>query len=149
MIVSLIITLFTPKIMERLGRKKTCFLGIFFTNSTNISFLIFAHIVNGFGYVGAPCGSSMIIDSIDYGDLELGGRPDGTAFAMQILAQKVATAVGAAFGVFIIGVFGYVAGQEITSEVACGINIAVNLVPAIIFVLACSSIFSINYLKIK
>jgi GPH family glycoside/pentoside/hexuronide:cation symporter len=146
MIVGTIIMPFSPKVMEKLGKKKTCILAmifqalgmlmIFFGDPTNIPFLFVSHIVYGLGYISGPCGSSMIIDSIEYGDYKLGGRADGTAFAMSALAEKIASAVGASLGIFLIGLFGYAAGQEITPEIARGINISVNLVPAICFLVA-------------
>lgn len=146
MIVGTIIMPFSPKIMAKLGKKNTCILAmvlqsvgmlmIFFGDPTNIPLLFISHIVYGLGYISGPCGSSMIVDSIDYGDLKFGGRADGTSFAMMNLAMKVASAVGGSLGIFMIGIFGYVAGQNITPEIARGINISVNLVPAICFLAA-------------
>lgn len=145
-IVGMFVMPLAPKIMEKLGKKNTCILAmmiqtiamlmIFFGNVANIPFLIFSHVVYGFGYIAGPCGSSMTIDSIEYGDLELGGRPDGTAFAVQVLATKIATAIGQSLGIFLIGVFGYVAGRAVTPSVAQGINITTNLFPAICFALS-------------
>lgn len=146
MIVGTIVMPFTPAIIRKLGKKNTAILAmglqtlamlmIFFGNPTNIPFLIFSHVVYGLGYIAGPCGSGMTIDSVDYGELKYGGRPDGTAFAVQVLGQKIASAVGASAGIFIIGIFGYVAGQPVTPEIARGINISVNLVPAACFLVS-------------
>lgn len=146
MIVGTIIMPFTPAIIRKLGKKNTAILAmglqtlamlmIFFGDPTNIPFLIFSHVVYGLGYIAGPCGSGMTIDSVDYGELKYGGRPDGTAFAVQVLGQKIASAVGASLGIFIIGLFGFVAGQPVTPEIARGINISVNLVPAACFLLS-------------
>jgi len=144
-IVGTIVMPFTPAIIRKLGKKNTCIVSmilqtiamlmIFFGDITNIPFLIISHIVYGLGYISGPCGSGMTVDSIDYGEWKYGGRPDGTAFAMQVLGTKIASAVGASLGIFIIGLFGFVAGQPVTPEIARGINISVNLVPAACFVL--------------
>jgi sugar (Glycoside-Pentoside-Hexuronide) transporter len=146
MIVGTIIMPFAPAVMRKLGKKNTCILAmifqtvamlmIFFGEPTNITFLIISHIVYGLGYISGPCGSGMTVDSVDYGEWKYGGRPDGTAFAVQVLGQKIASAVGASLGIFIIGLFGFVAGQPVTPEIARGINISVNLVPAVGFALA-------------
>ncbi len=146
MIVGTIVMPFAPAVIRKLGKKNTAILAmtlqtiamlmIFFGDPTNIPFLIFSHVVYGLGYIAGPCGSGMTIDSIDYGELKFGGRPDGTAFAVQVLGQKIASAVGASAGIFIIGLFGYVAGQPVTPEIARGINISVNLVPAACFLLS-------------
>lgn len=145
-IVGTIVMPFSPAIIRKLGKKNTSILAmllqslamlmIFFGNPTNIPFLIISHIVYGLGYIAGPCGSGMTVDSVDYGEWKYGGRPDGTAFAVQVLGTKIASAVGASLGIFIIGLFGFVAGQPITPEIARGINISVNLVPAACFLLS-------------
>ncbi|OOM74075.1 glucuronide carrier protein [Clostridium puniceum] len=146
MIVGTIVMPFTPAIIRKIGKKNTAILAmalqtiamvmIFFGDPTNIPFLIISHIVYGLGYIAGPCGSGMTVDSIDYGEWKYGGRADGTAFAVQVLGQKIASAVGASLGIFIIGLFGFVAGQPVTPEIAKGINISVNLVPAACFLLS-------------
>lgn len=146
MIVGTIVMPFAPGVIRKIGKKNTCILAmilqtlamlmIFFGDPTNIPFLIISHVVYGLGYISGPCGSGMTVDSIDYGEWKYGGRPDGTAFAVQVLGQKIASAVGASLGIFIIGLFGFVAGQPITPEIARGINISVNLVPAACFLLS-------------
>jgi sugar (Glycoside-Pentoside-Hexuronide) transporter len=145
-IVGTIIMPFSPAVIRKLGKKNTALLAmslqtlamlmIFFGDPTNIPFLIASHVVYGLGYISGPCGSGMTVDSIDFGEWKDGGRPDGTAFAVQVLGTKVASAVGGSLGIFIIGLFGFVAGQPVTPEIARGINISVNLVPAACFILA-------------
>lgn len=146
MIVGTIIMPLAPKVIEKIGKKNTCILAmvlqtlgmimIFLGDPTNIPYLFISHIVYGLGYIAGPCGSGMIVDSVDFNDLKFGGRPDGTAFALQGLAGKVAGAIGSALGIYMIGLFGYVAGQPVTPEVARGINISVNLVPMVCFIMA-------------
>lgn len=146
MIVGTIIMPFAPKFMEKVGKKNTCILAMviqaigmammFFGPYTNIPYLFLCHVIYGLGYVAGPCGSAMIIDSIDDYDLKNSVRSDGTAFAMNGLGTKVASAIGSALGIAVIGWFGYQAGQDITASTQRGINIASNLIPMICFLLS-------------
>lgn len=88
------------------------------------------------GYIGGPCGSAMLADAVADIHEKKGVRPDGTAYAVNGLANKVGQAIGSALGIAIIGWFGYVAGQDITPHVTQGIQIGVNLMPAIIYAVA-------------
>jgi sugar (glycoside-pentoside-hexuronide) transporter len=146
MIVGTIVMPFAPKIMERIGKKNTCIVAMiiqaigmammFFGPYHNIPYLFVCHIIYGFGYIAGPCGSAMIIDSIDEYDIKHNVRSDGTAFAMNGLATKIASAIGSALGIAIIGWFGYAAGQDPTAEVQYGINIASNLIPMFFFLIS-------------
>jgi Na+/melibiose symporter-like transporter len=78
----------------------------------------------------------MVADSVDYLELKSGVRTDGTAYATYGLATKIGNAIGAAAGVLILGAFGYVANAQQTPEAMRGINITVNLIPAILFLVA-------------
>ncbi|NNJ31897.1 MFS transporter [Lacrimispora defluvii] len=146
MIVGTIIMPISPKVMEKIGKRNTCILAMllqsvsmalmFFGPYKNIPYLFLCHIIYGLGYVAGPCGSAMIIDSIDEYDIRNQVRSDGTAFAMNGLGTKVASAIGSALGIAIIGWFGYAAGQDPTPGVQNGINIAANLVPMLFFLLS-------------
>lgn len=143
MIVGTIVMPFAPKFMEKFGKKNTSIIAMvlqafgmammFFGPYTNIPYLFACHIVYGLGYIAGPCGSSMIIDSIDEYDIKHNVRSDGTAFAMNGLGTKVASAIGSALGIAIIGWFGYSAGTEPTEHVQLGINVAANLIPMVLF----------------
>lgn len=146
MFVGAIIMPFCPKVIEKIGRKKTLYIALglqvigclmmFFGPYDNIPYLILAHVVYGGGYIGGPCGSAMLADAIADIHEKKGVRPDGTAYAVNGLGNKVGQAIGSALGIAIIGWFGYVAGQDITPQVTQGIQIGVNLFPAIVYLLA-------------
>lgn len=146
MIVGTILMPFAPKAMEKFGKKNVSIFAMiiqavgmammFFGPYTNIPYLFVCHIIYGLGYISGPCGSAMIVDAIDDYDLKHNVRSDGTAFAMQGLATKIASAIGSALGIAIIGWFGYVAGQDLTSTAQTGINIASNLIPMICYIVA-------------
>ncbi|MCR5777605.1 MAG: glycoside-pentoside-hexuronide (GPH):cation symporter [Lachnospiraceae bacterium] len=145
MLVGAVIMPFSPKIIEKFGKKKVVYFSLIvqaagllmmaFGPKTNIPFIFVCHIVYGLGYVAGPCGSIMLCDSLDEMDLKTGVRTDGTAFSLNGLGSKIGTALGSALGVAVIGWFGYQAGGEITATVSTGINVAVNIIPAVIFLL--------------
>lgn len=146
MIVGTIIMPFAPKFIEKFGKKTTCYIAMliqalgmammFFGPYTNIPYLFVCHIIYGLGYIAGPCGSAMIVDSIDEYDIRNNVRSDGTAFAMNGLGTKIASAVGSALGIAIIGWFGYVAGKDVSAHAQFGINVASNLVPMFCFLLS-------------
>ena len=78
----------------------------------------------------------MLVDVVTDIHDRTGARPDGILFSMNSLAGKIGQAIGSALGIAIIGWFGYVARKDITYEVRNGIQIGVNLMPAIVYVLA-------------
>ena len=83
-----------------------------------------------------PVTLSMMSDSVDYMDLKSGVRTDGTAYATYGLATKIGNALGGSVGVILLASFGYVANQQQTVAAMKGINLVVNLIPAILYILA-------------
>lgn len=146
MFVGALIIPFCPKVIDKIGRKKTLYIALtvqalgclmmFFGPYTNVPYMILCHIVYGAGYIGGPCGSSMVADAVADINKRKGIRPDGTAFAVLGLGNKIGQAIGSALCIAVIGWFGYVAGQDITAHVANGIQVAVNIIPAVAFALA-------------
>lgn len=128
-------------VIKRLGKKNTLMLGmilqgaglliVYFTPFTNLPMIIIGHIIFGMGGLGSPVMLSMVADSVDYQELKTGVRTDGTAFATYGLASKAGNAIGGAVGVLLLQAFGYVANQQQTPQALGGINIVVNLLPAI------------------
>jgi sugar (glycoside-pentoside-hexuronide) transporter len=159
MFISLLILPITPKIISRYGYVKTTVaamtlqaisgLLMFFGPIQSIPFVLFALTFFGLGGVGGPCGSAMIIDSVNDYDAKHGKRNDGIAFATNGLGVKIGTALGGAAGVAIIGVFGYIGGAEVTEHVKNGINIATNLIPPIFFMLSLIPMFFYNITEEK
>ncbi len=145
MLVGAVVMPFSPKAIEKFGKKPILYFSLIiqaaalfimaFGPKTNIPFLLVCHVLYGMGYIAGPCGSIMLCESLDEMDLKTGVRTDGTAFSLNGLGSKIGSAVGSALGVAVIGWFGYQAGGEITSTVSLGINVAVNIVPGIIFLL--------------
>ena len=137
---------FVPMIAKRIGKRNLLMfsmiiqgiglLVIYFAPFDNITMVLVGCWIFGLFNVGMPMTLSMVADSVDWMELKSGVRTDGTAYATYGLATKIGNAVGAAAGVMLLAAFGYVAGGEQTPEALKGINIVVNLIPAILFFLA-------------
>ena len=146
MIVGTLIMPFTPKIIEKFGKKNTAILSmviqgsaliiLFFGPYENIVFDFVVLVYYGLGYIAGPCGSGMMVDAIDDFDDKYGYRNDGMAFSFQGTAIKIATAIANSLFLVVMGAFGYQGGVDITPHVQQGINIAANLLPGIVFFLA-------------
>lgn len=143
MIVGSLIMPFTPKVIDKLGKKNTAILSMviqgaaliimFFGPTQSIPFNFFCMILYGLGYIAGPCGAGMMVDAIDDFDDKYGYRNDGMAFSLQGTAIKIATAIANSAFLLVMGAFGYVGGGEITAHVQTGINLAANLLPGIVF----------------
>ncbi len=140
---------FVPVLAKRMGKRNLLMgsmiiqgiglLVIFFAPFDNIPMVIIGCCIFGLFNVGFPMTLSMVSDSVDYMELKTGVRTDGTAYATYGLATKFGNAVGAAAGVLLLSAFGYVANQQQTAAAMNGINIVVNLIPAILFFLAAAA----------
>lgn len=102
----------------------------------NMTMVLTGCCIFGLFNVGFPMSLSMVADSVDYMELKTGIRTDGTAYATYGLATKVGNALGGSIGILLLSAFGYVANSEQTANALRGINIVVNLIPAILFVLS-------------
>ena len=119
-------------------RRLVCW-SIDFAPLDNITMVLAGCRIFGLFNVGFPMTLSMVADSVDYMELKTGIRTDGTAYATYGLATKVGNAIGGSIGVLLLAAFGYVANAEQTVEVMNGINIVVNLIPAILFILGAAA----------
>ena len=110
----------------------------------NMTMVMVGNVIFGLFNIGMPMTLSMVADSVDYMELKTGVRTDGTAYATYGLATKLGNALGGALGVLIMAAFGYVANAQQTPEALRGINITVNLIPAILFLVAAALCFLWN-----
>lgn len=143
MIVGTLIMPFTPKIIDRFGKRNVGILSMIIQGGAlivlfvgpyeNIVFDFVILIVYGLGYVAGPCGAGMMVDAIDDFDDKYGYRNDGMAFSFQGCAIKVATAIANSLFLLVMGAFGYAGGVEMTPHIQKGINLAANLLPGIVF----------------
>lgn len=145
MIVGTIIMPVTPKIIEKIGNRKTAILSMIIQGGSmialfagpyeNIVFDFVILVIYGLGYIAGPCGSCMMVDAIDDFDDKYGVRNDGMAFSFQGMAAKIATAIANSVFLLVMGAFGYAGGVDMTPHIQQGINIAANLLPGIVFFL--------------
>ena len=143
MIVGTIIMPFTPKIIDKLGKKKTAIISMVIQGGAlillfagpykNIAFDFIVLIIYGLGYLAGPCGAGMMVDAIDDFDDKYGYRNDGMAFSFQGCAIKIATAIANSIFLLVMGAYGYYGGVEMTGHIQMGINIAANLLPGLVF----------------
>ena len=109
---------------------------VYLSDFSNMTQVLIGHAVYGIFNCGFPLSLSMVADSVDYQELKSGVRTDGTAYATYGLATKIGNAVGSSLGFLLITAFGYVANAEQSVSTQNGINLTVNLLPAILFFLA-------------
>ena len=135
------------RMAKRIGKKNTVVISmvvtavptliLYFVSPSNVPMVVLLTGLYGLGNFAAPVIMSMVPDSIDYAEDRTGVRSDGTAYAAVSLATKIASAVGAALGAVLLGAYGYVANaHEQTAAAANGINFTVNVVPAVLALLA-------------
>lgn len=139
-------SLLVPAVVKKIGKRNTLIIGyigqalsllvIYFLPYSNIPGIVIANGIFGFFNVAFPCSLGMIADSVDKYEYETGVRSDGIAYATYGLAQKLGTAVGSSGGILVMAAFGYVANAEQTEAAKAGINFTVNLLPAILFLVA-------------
>lgn len=156
-ICGIVSSLLVPVAIKKLGKKNTMIAGyvgqalslivLYFIPYSNISGIVIANGLFGFFNVAFPCSLSMIADSVDEYEYKTGVRSDGVAYATYGLAQKLGTAIGSSCGILIMAAFGYVANAQQTPEALHGINFTVNLLPAILFLIA--AVITLFFWKLK
>lgn len=100
--------------------------------SRGMTVLYVLQFLYGLAGFGGPIALSMVPDAVDYYEDKTGIRADGTSYAAVSLSTKIASAVGGAVTLYIMGFFGYDgAAESQTAQTLTGINIATNLMPAI------------------
>ena len=108
---------------------------VYFAPFTKMTQIMIGHWIYGIFNCGFPICLAMVADCVDYWESKTGVRQDGSYYATYGLSTKLGNAIGSAAGVLVISAFGYVAGKmEQTAEALSGINLTVNLIPAMLLV---------------
>lgn len=105
---------------------------LFFNQSPTITFVIAVSVIGGFSQGGGAISYGMMCDCIDYGDDRFGVRNEGIASSLMSFSVKLASAITGSVSIFLLTATGYVAGAQQSPSALTGINIIVNLVPAIL-----------------
>ena len=71
-------------------------------------------------------------DCIEYGYFRNGKRTPGASVGVMTMSVKLGLAIGGWLGLFLLGLFGYQQGVEVTEGMRESINFVVNAVPAIL-----------------
>lgn len=137
---------FVPYFAKKIGKRNVLMysmliqalglLVIYLSPFDNMAMVIIGCCIFGLFNVGFPMSLSMVADSVDYMELKTGIRTDATAYATYGLATKLGNALGGSIGILLLSAFGYVANAQQTASALKGINIVVNLIPAILFILS-------------
>ena len=105
---------------------------LFFAPAGNIPVLLICSGIYGITNSATSISYSMLCDSIEYGDYKFGVRDDALAFSFQSFGVKLAMAITGSVGVLLLSAVGYVAGAQQTASTMTGINVVVNIAPAIL-----------------
>lgn len=87
---------------------------------------------------------SMLADSADYGEWKTGRRTTGLIYSAITFGQKTGVAVGAAFMLYVIGAFGYIANQMQLPGALTGMRLCMTLIPAAICLVGTGILFYYN-----
>ena len=100
---------------------------------SNIPVLIILHACYGFFCFSFPIPMAMVPDAINYEEDRHGVRADGVSYATVSLSTKFGSAFGVSGALLIMAVFGYVANAQQTAAAMNGINLTVNLIFGIMY----------------
>lgn len=104
--------------------------------SNNTAFLIGISVVIGLTMSSGNICTGMLSDCIEYGDYKYGVREEGLTYSFMSFGVKLATAVTGSITAILLAAIGYVPNAEQTEAVKLGINVVVNVLPAIMVVLS-------------
>jgi GPH family glycoside/pentoside/hexuronide:cation symporter/probable glucitol transport protein GutA len=121
-----------------MGMNALSMIFLFLAPAGNVPILLICSAVYGITNSATSISYSMLCDSIEYGDYMFGVRDDALAFSFQSFGVKVAQAVTGSIGVLALAAVGYVANAQQTPQALTGINVIVNLAPAILTLLSLS-----------
>lgn len=146
--VSLIITPFMAKVIDKTGKKNLfqyCGIftivggvAIFFTPVGAIALALLFITIKGIG--ASLINVAMFgleADTVEYGEWKTGRRSEGTTYAIFSFTRKLTQSIGGALGAWLLALGGYVAGSPDQPESAIfALKAAIGLVPAVCAVLA-------------
>lgn len=147
--------LLTKNYVTKVGRKKmtaigyigsgSCLLAMFLIGQLsgyqNVMVLLVLNCLFGFFNFALPIPMAMIADAINYGEDKFGVRADGTSYSTFSISTKLGSAFGASLGLMYMGLTGYVANQQQTVSAMTGINVATNLMTAVLWLLSLIPLF--------
>lgn len=134
-------TLIIPFMTKIMGKKKYMiiltvamiigFVAIYLFGAQSKIILLAASFVCGLANSSGALSYGFVSDSIEYGVWKTGERQEGLAASFLSMAVKGATALCGVTGVLLLSAVGYVPNAAQTPEAMNGINMIVNIIPAI------------------
>ena len=111
-------------------------IAIYFVNYDNIAMVMVLTACTGLTRFGLPAATAMLADVIDYTEDRTGIRADGTAYSIYSFGTKLASAFVGTVGVLLLTKAGYAANAVQTPETMQGINLIVNVLPGVCWLIA-------------
>lgn len=105
---------------------------LFFNGHPTIAFVLGVSVIGGFSQGVGAISYGMMCDSIDYGDYKFGVRNEGISSSLMSFSVKLASAITGSLSIWLLAAAGYVAGEQQSASAMTGINVIVNLIPAIL-----------------
>lgn len=109
--------------------------------NVNMTLLLALSFMCGITNSAAAICPGMVSDAIEYGDWKLGKRQEGLAASFLSFGVKIATALVGSAGVLLLAAVGYVPGVEQTEAARNGINLVVNIIPAVVALISIVPLF--------
>ena len=142
--ISLILpVLFVPTLIKKFDIKNVmtasallCSFGcllIWIFGRTNTLVLVIATIILGAGNWISLCSGPLVAEIIDAIQIKHLIRIEGTVYSCISFTTKLGNTIGATVGILLLAAVGYTANEVQSESVKEGMNIIVNLVPAILF----------------
>lgn len=111
-------------------------IAIYFVSYDNIPMVMTLTVLSGLTRFGLPVATAMLADVIDYTEDKTGIRADGTAYSVYSFGTKLSSALVGSVGVILLAKVGYVANAVQTPLAMQGINMVVNVLPGLCWILA-------------
>lgn len=145
--ISLVITPFIPKVIDRFGKKNVyqyCGLftivggvGLFFAPANMFWLVLLTLAIKG---VGASLINTVMFgleaDTVEYGEWQTGRRGEGSTYALFSFTRKVTQSIGGAVGAWALAIGGYVAASAVNptpvqlESAIIAIKATIGLLPA-------------------
>ena len=112
-------------------------IALYFVPVTNITVIVLLSTV-GFIPVGfgSPMVFSMVGDCIDYNEYKYGTRSDGSIYSVTSLITKISSAIIGGIFAIVLQFIGYVPNVQQSLATMHNLNMIVNLIPGVIYLLA-------------
>ena len=134
------------RVSKHFGKKRTILMSflmagifqvsIYFVSYDNIAMVMLLTACTGLTRFGLPVATAMLADVIDYMEYKTGIRADGTAYSIYSFGTKLSSVLVGTVGIILLVKIGHVANAVQAPQTMRGINMIVNVVPGVCWLLA-------------